>query len=140
MEASSLDEKLEAELEVLGREGSSDEKCGIELKASVQNGGCPKAVESAEISDSGCCAGFRLRTLLPAVLTASILSLLVGTTLSYASPALLKLGDLPDPEFHFNTVLSSIFGVSYVHRKSLVLHLSIMCTFWQMITTFILFF
>ncbi len=57
-----------------------------------------------------CCTG--IRALVPAVITACIMSLLGGTTLSYSSSTLLELKDLPDPRLRFDTtLLSDIFGV-----------------------------
>ena len=65
---------------------------------------------------STCCAGLRFRTVLPAVITASIMSVLGGTVLTYSSPTLLELRELPDPDLRFNTQLSEIFGVSYYYN------------------------
>ncbi len=46
------------------------------------------------------------------VLTASIMSLLVGATITLPSYALLEFTQYPDPTFQFDTLMADIFGVS----------------------------
>ena len=55
----------------------------------------------------------RLWSTTVSALIAVIPALLVGFTLGYPSPALLDLGDLSE-DYRFNTLLSDLFGVSYV--------------------------
>ena len=54
----------------------------------------------------------RLWTVVYSVLTTCLLALMVGTTISFSSPALLQLEQLDDPQLHLNTELSDLFGVS----------------------------
>ena len=54
----------------------------------------------------------RLWSVLYCVLTACVMSLMVGATLAFSSPVLLELTQLQDPQFRFNVRLSDIFGVS----------------------------
>jgi uncharacterized membrane protein len=67
---------------------------------------------AARISCATPGAKTRLWTVLYCVLISCMMSLMVGATLSYSSPALLQLTRLEDPQFRFNVRLSSIFGVS----------------------------
>ena len=63
---------------------------------------------------SCCSSELRLWTVLYAVLTACIMTFLVGTTLTYSSLALLQLTQLQDPQLRFDTLLAGIFGVSSI--------------------------
>lgn len=62
----------------------------------------------------------RLCTVVYSILTACVMSLLVGVTLSYSSPVLLELTQLSDQEFRLNTQLADLFGVrcSYLPWKA----------------------
>ncbi len=53
------------------------------------------------------CGGF-----LYSVLTASVMSLLVGTTITFPSFALLEFTQYSDPAFQFDTLMVDLFGVS----------------------------
>ena len=65
----------------------------------------------------------RLWTVVCSVLATCLLTILVGATLAFSSPAVLQLKELEDPELRFNVQLSDIFGVSttcstYTYEKA----------------------
>ena len=104
---------MEAELHVLGV--NTDTEDG-KAEAAVVKGKIDEEIDTKFTGDVCVlkCSGPRMRlwTTLYSVLTACILSLLLGTTIAYASPALLELRELPDPDFRFNsTLLLDLFGV-----------------------------
>ena len=86
---------------------------------SVDSSSCTASLEPTERTGSwlrNCCcprhsSELRLWTVLHAVLTASIMTFLVGITLAFSSPALLELTQLQDLQFRFNTGLADLFGV-----------------------------
>ena len=54
----------------------------------------------------------RLWTVVYSVLTTCLLTILVGATIAFSSPALLQLKELKDPNLHLDIQLLDLFGVS----------------------------
>ena len=63
------------------------------------------------VSASRWCAGVRMWSTLYSVMTASLLSFILGTTLAYSSPTILEFTN-PNNRYHFSTTISAIYAVS----------------------------
>jgi hypothetical protein len=80
-----------------------------ELK--IEDGHCNPPGEGKQ---SPTAPSMRLWTVTYSVMTTWLLSLMVGVTLGFSSPAVLQLEGLADTELRFNMRLSDIFAVSRV--------------------------
>lgn len=88
---------------------------------SVGSAGTRLIVEASFRLDQVKSTSTRLWTVVYSVLTTCLLTILVGATIAYSSPALLELKELEDPKFRFNIQLSDIFGVrTALHAHTLI--------------------
>ena len=82
------------------------------LEPSDTNLSCPEMEEdTVVVSASRWCAGVRMWSTLYSVMTASLLSFILGTTLAYSSPTILEFTN-PNNRYHFSTTISAIYAVS----------------------------
>ena len=113
----SVKDKETMELDCIPETNNNNEKQEVlsgkrSLEPTDTNLSCPEMEEgTVVVSASRWCAGVRMWSTLYSVMTASLLSFILGTTLAYSSPTILEFTN-PNNRYHFSTTISAIYVVS----------------------------